>query len=179
MRVTVAKAMVVLILAVLTTAPAPAAEEPLSSPGLEQEVRKLNTTLGQLVDLLRRQLESSNAAVLMQRVQLMTTRIAPVEQELRTARAEQQGLQNELDELELAAASIEAQVEHQLEEGEITADEARGVLDRQMFDQRKKQVEDRLWTAQQLVIGLEQRIDSRRTEIETWEGEIDRVLGLR
>lgn len=44
---------------------------------------------------------------------------------------------------------------------------------------RRKQIRDRLWQAEQRVIDLEQRLDRRRVEIETWEGEIDRYLGLR
>ena len=42
----------------------------------------------------------------------------------------------------------------------------------------RKQIENRLWTAQQRVIDLEQAIAARRAELETWQGEIDRVLGL-
>jgi len=172
---------VVLILAGLAAAPTPATEEPLSSAGLEQEVRDLNATLGQLVELLRRQLESSNVAMLMQRVQLMTSRIAPLEEELRSARAEQQSQQSALNDLELSTTSFEAQMEREVEEDRITAEHARNLLDQQrpVFDQRKKQIEDRLWAVEQRVIDLVQRLDTRRTEIETWEGEIDRALGLR
>lgn len=171
----------ILILAGTVTAPPLAAQTPPEETGLEREVRQLNATLGQLVELLRRQLESSNAAVLMQRVQLMTSGIAPLDQELRSARSEQQGRQSELDELELSAATFETQLERNVEDGDISAEHARGLREEQqlVYEQRKKQLEDRLWALQQRVIDLEQRLDDRRTEIETWEGEIDRVLGLR
>ena len=161
--------------------PVATAEETVAGAGLEQEVRELNSTLGQLVELLRRQLESSNAAVLMQRVQLMTARIAPLEQELRAARAEQQGHQSSLDDLDLSTTSLEADLDRQVEEERLTVEEARGIMEQQeqVVDQRRKQLEARLWEATQRVIDLEQRLTARRREIETWEGEIDRVLGLR
>ena len=64
---------------------------------------------------------------------------------------------------------------------EMSAEEVRRIVDQEqpIFDQRKRQVGERLWAAQQLVIDLEQRLARRRAELETWEGEIDRVLGLR
>ena len=170
-----------LVLAGAMAGPGAATQEPVGGAGLEREVQELNSTLGELVELLRRQLESSNAAVLMQRVQLMTARMAPVEEELRTARAEQQSQQNALDDLELSTTSLEADLDRQVEEERITAEEARGILEqqKQVIDQRREQVESRLWEATQRVIDLEQRLKARRTEIETWEGEIDRALGLR
>ena len=184
MRTTLITAAAALVLILVASAfpgvaQEPSRQEPLRDTGLEREVRSLNVTLARLVELLERQLESSSAAVLMQRVQLMTSRIAPLEVELRTARATYEGMQGELDELEISAGSFEALLEGELERGEITAEEARAALDRQMIDQRRRQIEDRLWSAQQTVIDLEQRLDKRRTEIETWEGEIDRALGLR
>ncbi len=181
MRVTVLGAVVALVVIALTAAPASRAQEPVDGAGLEREVRALNTTLSELVELLRRQLESSNAAVLMQRVQLMTARIAPLEEELRSSRSERQGLENNLNEIELSVASFEAQLEREVEEEKITAEHARNLLEQQRppLEQRKKQLGDQLWTVQQRVIDLEQRLDRRRTEIETWEGEIDRALGLR
>jgi chromosome segregation ATPase len=172
---------IILLLSGSTITPLRAAEPAPDDAGLSVELRRLDATLGRLVQLLERQLESGNAAVLMQRVQLMTSRMAPLEQELRAARSEQEGHQGELEDLELAALSLESQMERETEEGQIEEEQARGLLEqqRQVFDARKKQIEDRLWAAQQRVIGLEQRLDARRTEIETWEGEIDRALGLR
>ena len=157
------------------------AEEPVTGPGLEREVRQLNATLAELVELLRRQLESSNAAVLMQRVQLMTSRIAPLEDELRIARGELGKQERELEEITLSAASWEASIETQVEQGNMTEEQARILTEgeRPVLEQRKKQIEDRLWATRQRVIDLEQRLDKRRAEIETWEVEIDRVLGLR
>ena len=171
----------VLALAVTVPAPTMAAQEVPEGAGLEREVRQLNTTLGQLVELLRRQLESGNAAVLMQRVQLMTSRMTPLEQELRSARAEQDVRQRELDDLKVSAASFETQIDNDREQGHITEEQARGLVDQQqeVLGLRERQIQDRLWAAQQRVIDLEQSLSTRRTEIETWEGEIDRVLGLR
>ena len=181
MKAGIAGTTVMLILVGALAGPRAAAQEPVAGAGLEREVRQLNSTLGELVELLRRQLESSNAAVLMQRVQLMTARMAPLEEELRTARAEAQSQQNSLDDLELSATSLEADLDRQVEEERITADEARGILEQQeqVIAQRREQLDDRLWEARQRVITLEQRLKARQTEIETWEGEIDRALGLR
>lgn len=181
MRAGIAGTILMLILAGALAAPRAVAQEPVVGAGLEREVRELNSTLEELVELLRRQLESSNAAVLMQRVQLMTARIAPLEEELRTARAEAQSQQNSLDDLELSTTSMEANLDREVEEERITTEEARSVLEQheQVTTQRREQLEGRLWEARQRVIDLEQRLKARRTEIETWEGEIDRALGLR
>ncbi len=181
MRCIITRALTVLVLAAVAALPATAQEEPLRDAGLEHEVRALNATLGELVELLRRQLESSNAAVLMQRVQLMTSRIAPLEEELRGARADVDGFQSELDELELSATNFEAQLEREIADGQISEERARSLREQQLpgLEQRREQIGERLWTARQRVIDLEQRLAARRAEIETWEGEIDRVLGLR
>jgi len=172
--------MILTLLAVPSTAPL-AAQAPPSEAGLERQVRQLNETLGQLVELLRRQLEGSNATVLMQRVQLMTNRMAPLEEELRTARAVELDLQNQLGDLETSANSYRTHLETEVEMGEITEEEARIRSDQQerLLSESRKQTENRLWTAQQRVIDLEQALTARRAELETWEGEIDRVLGLR
>jgi len=172
---------IILLLSGSTTAPSRAAEPASDDAGLSVELRRLDATLGRLVQLLERRLESGNAAVLMQRVQLMTSRMAPLEQELREARDEHAGQERELDDLEIAALSFETQVERDVEEGQIEEEQARTLLEQQqqVLDQRKKQIEDRLWAARQRVIVLEQKLEARRTEIETWEGEIDRALGLR
>jgi hypothetical protein len=173
--------MMILMLMVATAVPAHTAEAPLVEAGLEEEVRALNDTLVELVELLRRQLESSNAAVLMQRVQLMTNRIAPIEEELHTARKEARGLEDEAESMKLAADEHEAHLERSVATGETTDEQARQELELQlaMFTSRQKQVGDRLWRAQQRVIDLEFFNDTATTEIYTWEGEIDRVLGLR
>ena len=158
-----------------------AAQDPAEDAGLERELRRLDVTLGRLVQLLERQLESSNAAVLMQRVQLMTNRMAPMEQELRAARSEVGGLEDALAEIDLAAASFAAQLDRDLAEGNITDEQARDLLTREepLSRRRKEHIEARLWAARQRMIDLEQGLDARRAELETWEGEIDRVLGLR
>ena len=158
-----------------------AAQAPPPEAGLEHEVRQLNDTLGELVELLRQQLESTNAAVLMQRVQLMTSRIAPLEAELRTARDEQSDLQDRLDDIDLSEAAIRGSVETQIELGQVSEEEARLRLEEhaRITIENRKQTESRLWAAQQRVIDLEQAIAAQRTVLETWEGEIDRVLGLR
>jgi hypothetical protein len=181
MRTTTVRTLVILSLAATTVAPPLAAEPPPASDGLERELRQLNTTLGELVELLRLQLESSNATVLMQRVQLMTSRIAPLEERLRSARAEQLSERRQLDDLALSESSYRGHLETQVEIGEINEEEASIRWDQQQrtFAENKKQIEDRLWAAQQRVIDLEQAIAARRAELETWEGEIDRVLGLR
>lgn len=167
-------------LATLACLPA-VAEEPLPASGLERELRDLNDTLGELVTLLRRQVESDSADLLLRRVQLMTSRIAPLEQELRGARGEVDGLQGELDEIEVAATNFEAQLEREIADGQITEERARSLREQQYpgLDQRREQLGERLWTARQRVIDLEQTLEARRAEIETWEGEIDRYLGLR
>ncbi len=181
MRAMMAKALVILILAGAAVPATLAAQEPLEATGLEREVRQLNVTLGRIVELMQRQLESSNAAVLMQRVQLMTNRIAPLEEELRAARGVVRDQQRQLDDADLSDSSFRGNLEIQIEIDEIDEEEARVLQyehDRMSVENRK-QIEGRLWTAQQRVIDLEQAIAARRAELETWEGEIDRVLGLR
>lgn len=180
MRRTTLNILVILTLVAVPMTPRLAAQPP-SDAGLEHEVRQLNATLGQLVELMRRQLESGNAAVLMQRVQLMTNRMAPLEEELRSARAKQSSEQMQLDDLELSESSYRGHLETQIEIGEITEEEARirGYEQERMGAENQKLIENRLWAAQQRVIDLEQAIAARRAELETWEGEIDRVLGLR
>ncbi len=166
--------------AAAAAAPQPPAAAQALPTGLEAEVRALNTTLGELVGLLRRQLEGQYAGVLMQRVQLMTSRMAPLEEELRGARSEQRGLSEDLDRMELIGEQVEAQYQAELAGG-ADPEQAEAGRERMRADLelRRKQIRDRLWQAEQRVIDLEQRLDRRRVEIETWEGEIDRYLGLR
>lgn len=166
--------------AAAAAAPQPPAAAQALPTGLEAEVRALNTTLGELVGLLRRQLEGQYAGVLMQRVQLMTSRMAPLEEQLRGARSEQRGLSEDLDRMELIGEQVEAQYQAELAGG-ADPEQAEAGRERMRADLelRRKQIRDRLWQAEQRVIDLEQRLDRRRVEIETWEGEIDRYLGLR
>ena len=77
--------------------------------------RASGATFHKAATAVRSRDNSSNAAVLMQRVQLMTSRIAPLEVELREGRDESQKLQRELDETKLSAARFEAQVAAGLE----------------------------------------------------------------
>ena len=67
----------------------------------------------------------------MQRVQLMNSRMAPLEEELRSARAEQGDLQGQLDDMQVSAASFESQLENDREQGQITDEQARGLLEQQ------------------------------------------------
>ena len=181
MRRAIPAAWTLLILSAAAAGSPLAAQAPPADAGLEQEVRRLNVTLSELVELLRRQLESSNAAVLMQRVQLMTSRMAPAEEELRTARAALAGAEGEKEDLELSVTNFAAQIERDLAEGNITDEQARLIREQQdaVLEQRTKQIQGRIWSARQRVIDLEQDLAVRRAELETWEGEIDRVLGLR
>ena len=180
MRAMTFKALVLLILAGAAAPGVLAAQEAAETSGLEREVRQLNVTLGRMVELMRQQLESSNAAVLMQRVQLMTTRLEPLEDELRAARDAALGHQKQLDDTELSDSSYRGHLDTRVEIGEIDEEEARVLLyeHQRVLAESRKQIESRLWTAQQRVIDLEQAIAARRAELETWQGEIDRVLGL-
>ena len=175
-----AKGLVLLILAGAAAPGMLAAQGAVEASGLEREVRQLNVTLGRMVELMQRQLESSNAAVLMQRVQLMTTRLEPLENELRSARDLVLDQQKQLDDADLSVSSYRGHLDTRVEIGEIDEEEARVLLyeHERISAESRKQIENRLWTAQQRVIDLEQAISSRRAELETWQGEIDRVLGL-
>lgn len=180
MRTVLMRAATVVVLAVVAAPSGLAAQMPEPSAGLEQEVRALNGTLRELVELIRRQLESDNAALLMQRVGHMTRRIAPLEQELQTARAEERRLQNQFDGLELMASSVEDQIVRRMDEGEVDAEEGRGLMEQQQsaLELQREQLEGKLWAAKQRVIDLEQVLELRHAEIESWEGRIDQALDV-
>jgi len=153
--------------------PAAPAERELSS-----QVEELNRTLHEIADLLRKHLEGQQVDQLMKRIDMQTRSLAPLEQELRDARAERHGVAESLREIEAHVEFLDEQMRDTAQQP-ISMDDSSYAAERKRLAVQVELLRERLEASDATVYELEDRLQARRNEIRAWEELVDEALGLR
>jgi chromosome segregation ATPase len=151
----------------LADPPAPAADD------VAMELAKLNTTLREIVGLLRKQQESDELALLVKRVELSEARLAERERALKAAQSERRALDSERGHLEMRLEMLAAEVDRRGSEiptAEVETMTKRIEADLRRLRQRSNEVANE-------VAGLENAVASQSAEVQAWQAALDRRLG--
>jgi chromosome segregation ATPase len=142
----------------------------------QEELRRLNATLREIADLLRQHLERQETDVFLRRLDLSYQRLAPLENELRSARSEKEGVAAEAENLASMLASAEEQIEQ--ESSVLEVDDGSQRMKREI-EARVEQLRRREWQLEQQIVELENRLARRLEDVQALEEWIDERLGLR
>lgn len=161
--------------------PAGAGEPGVSQANVGQEVARLNVTLKELVTLLRQQLAGQRIELLMWQVELKRDKLAPLENELRSARAAQEGAEAELHQLQLSQEQSTDSIANEFEGGDGSP-EQREQMER-MAEQMSRHFTLQIKLTKERIAALEQKIQvlegdasTARAEVEHWEAMVEREL---
>ena len=151
--------------------------EPTEPGALLQEVSELNRSMKEIASLLRETLEHQQMNMLMKRLELKTRSLAPMEEELRRARSDHEGVSNNLKELQMHMQFVEEKIE----EEELTAvdpSESTWQMQQRQVDLQIEVLQERLKGVEEKMYEMENDLISRRNEILDWEDYLDEHLGL-
>jgi len=160
---------------------ASAAPDPQPQPdagSLAADVAGLNRSLRELVELTRRDLEYRETEVLLRRADMKARRLQPLEDALRSARAEREGLDQELAHMGVMLEAAERGIEAAGAKG-IPGGDAESLRMKQEVELRRKILQDRAWNLDQKIIDMDQERREASRLIDQWEELIDAKLGLR
>jgi chromosome segregation ATPase len=142
----------------------------------QEELRRLNATLREIADLLRQHLERQETDVFLRRLDLSYQRLAPLENELRSARSEKEGVAAEMENMAHMLAAAEEQIEQ--ESSVLEGDDGSQRMKREI-EARVEQLKRREWQLEQQIVELENRLARRLEDVQALEEWIDERLGLR
>lgn len=133
---------------------------------------RLNGTLGEIRELLARQLEGQSLALLLDRSRLAAEQAERIESRLSSARSEQRSLEDQRARLEGALANMSQRAEAARDESELARlESATEQLER---DIQRLRGRSRDLAAE--VGELESRLAAKREEAEGWQDTVDRRL---
>lgn len=170
------RALFVVYVAIFSLLPlvARAQSEAAPEPGvtLVEVQLRLNATLGEIRELLARQLEGQSLALLLDRSRLAAEQAERIESRLSGARSEQRSLEDQRARLESALANMSQRAETARDESELTRlESATEQLER---DIQRLRGRSRDLAAE--VGELESRLAAKREEAEGWQDTVDRRL---
>lgn len=153
-------------------------EEPTATEEVspQEELHRLNQTLKEIADLLRQHLERQETEVFLRRLDLSYQRLAPLENELRSARSEKESVASEQENLTNMLASAEEQIER--ESSTLEVDSGTQQMKREV-EARIEQLKKQEWQVEQRIVDLENRLARRQEDVQALEEWIDERLGLR
>lgn len=150
---------------------------PDTAATLQAELARINQSMAQLVALLRESMERQDLEIVLKRVELHHLALAPIHEELYSARAtklsleeEQMRLQSVLDELEEQAGLGDSSV--------LPALDAEKQAMKRDLEVQLKFLKGRVASAEQRVADLENELRDGQREIKTLEGILDERLRL-
>ncbi len=144
------------------------------SAGLMNEVSGVNQSLKDLVVLLQQHLGDNETELIMKRIELKASQLAPLEDDLRQARSSLSSMETETAQMKM----ILEQVERRMEDHQAGGTQE----DHRMFEEltlQMKVIEDRRWSLEQKALDYEQDLKEGRERIEAWEELVDTRLNLR
>ena len=159
---------------------AAAQEPPPADPTvlLLQEVTELNTSMKEIADLLRQAVDRQQTALLLQRLQLKSRGVAPLEEGLRRARSEQEGVATSLAQLEQHLEFLEERRRDQEERQGLVAEDSDLKMEERQMTLELNLLEEKLSMLNQRIFDLENDLLNRQSEIRDWEDYLDDQLGL-
>ncbi len=159
----------------LTAAPA-LAQAPVATDGaVAAELAKLNLTLKEIETLLRRQGESDELGLLIQRVELAGARLAEQERALETAESERRSLDRRKGQLELRLTLMAAELERA--ESDLPADEVEATIAH--VEAQLRLIRHRATELADEIAQLESTVASQSADLQAWQSILDRRLGGR
>ncbi len=168
------KAVVLAVAWLLTmTAVAGAQDAALTEVPIQEELARLNTTLQEIVKLLKMQVEGQETSLLIKRAELNGRTLIAKQERLRKARREAADLEDQ----EVSLTQIVEVFEQELSEAVEDGASQRLELD-QMELQLKSVKRRRQDLARELMV-LENDVSSEEEDMEVLEAVLDERLGLR
>jgi chromosome segregation ATPase len=153
------------------------------STSLEQEVTKLNQSVQELVALLREYLAHQEVDLRLKRVELGLQKLVPLNQELTTLRAKKSADEELLGQLRSARTALEAR---ESQDGDGTGADpqaAQAATDdavrKVQLEEEAKRLKRRISEAEQRIAELENVLAQEQRNLQLWEAEVDRRLGVR
>lgn len=138
---------------------------------LQAELARINQSMTQLVDMLRAATNRQSLEILLRRAELHYREMAPLQEDLRSARTEKRSLEEE----HLRLQTIYNQLGEEIELGDpdmSTSVAGRKAMRRDLEDQIRF-VKTRISNAEQRVAELESEVADGRRKVEVIEGMID------
>jgi len=158
----------------LSTGGAAASEAEDAGPdaaGVVRQLEGIRDELRSIVELLGAVEEQQRVTALMTRIRLKQQRLSSIEGQLRSARAEQEAAEQEIERLTAVEKSWTEG------KGEGLADEERRALE--LMRQERKNLASRVETLRLRVVELENDLSRAQDEILALEETVDEQLGLR
>ena len=162
------------ILSLLVASPAPGQNEPLDprSLDLQGEIQLLNRNIERIATLLERSVEGQQLELLIQRVEMASSRLSLAEQTLHSAKSSRANLDDEKRELEMRLDQLAGQ----LDTGEIDM----SLEDMERYTQelglQLKLLNERVRDADRQIIELENEVMNQRDNVHDWQDYIDEKL---
>ena len=162
------------ILSLLVASPAPGQNEPLDprSLDLQGEIQLLNRNIERIATLLERSVEGQQLELLIQRVEMASSRLSLAEQTLHSAKSSRANLDDEKRELEMRLDQLAGQ----LDTGEIDM----SLEDMERYTQelglQLKLLNERVRDADRQIIELENEVMNQRDNVRDWQDYIDEKL---
>ena len=155
------------------TGPAGAQESAAVEPSLPEQLARLNSTMQEIVTLLKQQIEGQETSLLIKRVELSGRTLIAKKERLRKARSEAANLEDE----EASLAPMLEAIEQEL--AEATEDNAYSQLHLTQMEQRLKSIKHRRQELAQTLMLLENDVSAEEEDMEVIEAVLDDRLGLR
>lgn len=159
----------------------PAAPASAGEASVSDQLARLNVTLKELVALMRQQAGGQRIELLMRQVELKRAKLAPLEAELRSSRAAQEGAESELRQLQLSQEQSVDSIAAEFEGGDGSPEQREQMekMAEQMgrhFALQTKLTKERLAALEQKIQILESDASAARAEAEHWEAQVEREL---
>ena len=151
---------------------------PDPAPDLATSLMELNHSMKEIASLLQQQLDNQKADLLMKRMDISARALATQEQLLRAAVSERDSLSDQMTELRARADQMRAELDKETPVGSHSRKEELDRLESEL-ELRQGLIKERLATADQKVMQLENDVSRFRDEIRAWQELVDARLGLR
>jgi DNA repair exonuclease SbcCD ATPase subunit len=136
-----------------------------------QQLEGIRSELKSIGQLLAAVEEHQRVTALMTRIRLKQQRLSSIEDQLRSARGEREGMEQEIDRLTALERSYDGR------DGDKLGEEERRGLE--LMRQEKKNLESRVETLRMRTVELENELAGAQKEILALEEAVDELLGLR
>lgn len=142
---------------------------------LQGELRRMNKNIERIATLLERSVEGQNLELLMQRVEMGSSRLSVAEQNLRGAQTSRASIDDERREIEMRLAQLAGD----LDSG--TIDMPLEEIERftQELDLQLRLLKDKVREADREIIALENEVMRQRSRVREWQDYIDGKLSER
>lgn len=145
---------------------------PPEAATLQSEIARLNQSIAQLVTMLRENMERQRLDLMLRRVEILHLDLAPLQEELRSARADKRSLEEEQMRLQTLFNDLEQQMSRSHDDAQVlrTSEEDQREHDLKV---QLKFLAGRVDSAEQRIVELENELADKRRQIDFFEGIVD------